>query len=395
MRAWLAVETAPFWACGHETRLRGFGERGACELLDLKRRGMADMNAVDEAWWRRYTTAAERLDQTAGMVALQRLVTAVDVDAPPSAVAVAGAARLQSARRVGLFAGSFNPLTLAHVALARAARREGRLDLVVWACAAVTVDKERVARASLPDRLAQMAAYVRRRQHDALVVLNHGLYVDEARALRTLLPQDAELTILLGFDKIVQIFDPRYYEDRDAALDALFAEARLLVAPRDGAGKTELDALLARPENRVYAEQVGFMPLRAEYARDSSTEARQCAAQEARPPDLADLLPPEGAALAGTTGAYRAAATPERDPYLLRQQWLQALQGESPRLLQRLPGLSTLVALTVRTDETGKALRRYLTTPKRGEVPIDVLVARARASASPDLSPAPRGPFAV
>src|SRR5689334_6133742 len=95
-----------------------------------------------------------------------------------------------STRRPGWwhFIGSFNPLTLAHVALARAARREGRLDLVVWAFAAVTVDKERVARASLPDRLAQMAAYVRRRQHDALVVLNHGLYVDEARALRTLLP---------------------------------------------------------------------------------------------------------------------------------------------------------------------------------------------------------------
>jgi nicotinic acid mononucleotide adenylyltransferase len=356
---------------------------------------MTVTSTVDEAWWRRYTAALGSLDQTAGMVELLRLVLAVDIDAPPSAVPVAGAARLARSRRVGLFAGSFNPLTLAHVALARAARREAQLDLVVWAFAAVTVDKERVARASLPDRLAQMAAYVRRRQHDALVVLNHGLYVDEARALRTLLPQDAELTILLGFDKIVQIFDPRYYEDRDAALDALFAEARLLVAPRDGAGKTELDALLARPENRVYAGRVGFMPLRAEYVHDSSTEARQHAAQETRPADLADLLPPEGAALAGATGAYRAAATPERDPYLLRQQWLHALQGEPLRLLQRLPGLSTLVALTLRTDESGRALRRYLNTPKRGEVPLDALVARALASASPDLSPASRGPFAV
>ncbi|HEV8193793.1 MAG TPA: hypothetical protein VGP82_20260 [Ktedonobacterales bacterium] len=342
---------------------------------------MTDTSPVDDAWWRSYRATEDYLEKTAALVTLQRLVSVVDVDAPPSTLPIAGGARLARSRQVGLFAGSFNPLTLAHIALARTARREAQLDLVVWAFAAVTVDKERVSRASLPDRLAQMAEYVRRRQGETLAVLNRGLYVDEARALRTLLPQDAELTILLGFDKIVQIFDPRYYEDRHAALDALFAEARLLVAPREGAGKAELDALLAKPENRHYAGRVGFLPLRAEYARDSSTEARQRAAQDTRPADLADLLPPEGAALACATSAYLAAANPERDPYLLRQAWLRALQREPPRLLRRLPMLSTLVELALRTDETGRALRRYLEMPTGGEVPIDALVDRASASA--------------
>jgi nicotinamide-nucleotide adenylyltransferase len=321
---------------------------------------MTDSGALDAAWQRRYAATADRLDQTVSMAALQRLVTDVDRGGPPEAVPVAGEARIRRARRAGLFAGSFNPLTLAHIALARAARREARLDLVVWAFAAVTVDKERVTRASLADRLAQMASYVRPRRGDALVVLNRGLYVDEARAIRTLLPSEAELTILVGFDKIVQIFDPRYYDDRDAALDALFAEAHLLVAPRDGAGRDELDELLARPENRRFAGRVGFVPLPAAYARDSSTDARQRAARGSQPSALADLLPPEGAALACATGAYLAAADPERDPYALRQAWLQALQHEPPRLLRRLPALSVLTALALRDDEDGRALRRAL-----------------------------------
>ncbi len=349
---------------------------------------MDDAESLNPVWWRRYTATATRLDRTFTMVRLQRLVDRVDLDGPPAAVPVAGEAQIRRARRVGLFAGSFNPLTLAHVALARAARRHARLDFIVWAFAAVTVDKERVARASLPDRLAQMAQYVGHRRSDALVVLNRGLYVDEARALRTLLPQNAELTILVGFDKIVQILDPRYYADRDAALDELFAEARLLVAPRDDAGQAELDALLAKPRNRRYADRVGILPLPDEYARDSSTEARQRAALEAQPAELADLLPPEGAALACATAAYRPSTNAKLDTYALRQAWLHALQAQPQRHIRRLPPLSALVGLALRADQVGIELRRYLSAPERNETALGELVERGMASAGLSLSPA-------
>ena len=46
--------------------------------------------------------------------------------------------------------------------------------------------------------------------------------------MTTVLPT-AELTLLVGYDKVVQILDPKYYDDRDAALHELFALARLLV----------------------------------------------------------------------------------------------------------------------------------------------------------------------
>src|SRR5579859_1194655 len=67
---------------------------------------------------------------------------------------------LQKSRRVGLLAGSFNPLTKAHVALAKAARAAGQLDTILWTLTVVTVDKEHVERASLVDRLLQMHAFV-------------------------------------------------------------------------------------------------------------------------------------------------------------------------------------------------------------------------------------------
>lgn len=289
----------------------------------------SEANQPSDAWQARYAAAQAMLASPAQMAVIGRMVAQVTDGAP--AVAVVGGARLLLARRVGMLAGSYNPLTRAHIALAEAARQTARLDAIVWACSAVTVNKEQVTRAGLPNRLAQLAAYLAATQsaalapppaqtqyagaqddhhanRDALVILNHGLYVEQAQALRTLLAIEAELTIIVGFDKVVQIFDPRYYADRAAALQALFAQARLLVAPRDGQGEAALAALLARHENQPYAPYVTYCPLAPEYATDSSSEARQIAAPLApaaiaASPELRRLLPPEGVALA-QTGAY-------------------------------------------------------------------------------------------
>ncbi len=226
----------------------------------------------------RYRAAAALLDDPAALARLARAAATVTASEEPCVAPLAGARRLRSARRVGLFAGSFNPLTRAHVTLVNAALRAADLDVVIWACAVASVDKERVERAALVDRLAQMRAFVAGRRRDALALLNRGLYVDEARAIRALLMPSADLLMLVGFDKIVQIFDHRYYADRDAALRELFSLASLLVAPRADDGAEALAALLARPENRPFATQVRYLDVPPTYARDSSTEARLLAA---------------------------------------------------------------------------------------------------------------------
>src|SRR5690348_3214322 len=207
---------------------------------------------------RRYHATVTLLDDCAQLARLAHTAADVVASDGPCAVALAGGRRLRAAMRVGVFAGSFNPLTRAHVALANAARRAAGLDALLWACAAASVDKERVERAALVDRLAQMCAFVAGRRREALALLNRGLYVDEARTLRALLAPSAELTLIVGYDKIVQIFDPKYYADRDTALRALFSLAHLLVAPREGEGASALAALLAQRENRPFARHVRY-----------------------------------------------------------------------------------------------------------------------------------------
>ena len=309
----------------------------------------------------RYRAAAALLDDPFALARLARAAATVTASEEPCVAPLAGVRRLRSARRVGLFAGSFNPLTRAHVTLVNAALRAADLDVVIWACAVASVDKERVERAALVDRLAQMRAFVTGRRRDALALLNRGLYVDEARAIRALLMPSADLLMLVGYDKIVQIFDHRYYTDRDAALRELFSLASLLVAPRADDGAEALAALLARPENRPFATQVRYLDVPPTYTRDSSTEARLLAARI--PPDeaaLARLLPPAGAALARQTGAYQPTDAAADDPYHLRARWLDALATMPPAITRRLPPLSALVRQTLADDARGDALRGWL-----------------------------------
>ncbi len=186
---------------------------------------------------------------------------------------------------LGLLPGSFNPPTLAHVGLARSGRAAG-LDAVAYVLAARTVDKEVVTGIPLLDRL-DLLRRLAADSDDGVLLLNRGLYVEIARAVTRV--TSARLTFLVGFDKIVQILDPRYYDDRDAALRDLFRLARILVAPRADTTFTDIDDLMARPENTPYREFVGPLDLEPGLRALSSTRVRRGAAAET-PPIVRDYL---------------------------------------------------------------------------------------------------------
>jgi len=166
---------------------------------------------------------------------LDEMIATLDATTTPTLIVLAGAERLRAARRVGVLAGSFNPPTLAHVQLAANACALAHLDVVLWSISRVTVDKEAVTHASLPQRLALLTALSESLPQMAVGFVNRGLYAEQAAALRLALPATDTISFIVGFDKIVQIVDRRYYADRDAALHDLFAAADLLVAPRDDA----------------------------------------------------------------------------------------------------------------------------------------------------------------
>jgi nicotinamide-nucleotide adenylyltransferase len=320
---------------------------------------------------RRYEAACERLENAWRLARLALAADRLRTSETPKAVIIAGKSQVERALRVGLFPGSFNPLTHAHVAMANAARRAASLDVLLWGVALASIDKERVQRAALPDRLAQLQAFVAGRRGHAAILLNRGLYVDQATATRALLRQDADLHVVVGFDKIVQIFDPHYYDDRTSALDTLFSLTRFLVAPRAGDGEDALNVLLSRPENRDYAKRVAYLSLPPQFATDSSTEAREMLACGADDAALAKLLPPEGLALAHCTGAFAASEdVAVADDYALRQRWIEILAGGPPQLVKKLPSLSTLVEMTRRDDRRGHALQNWLASP--GHIPVIV-----------------------
>jgi nicotinamide-nucleotide adenylyltransferase len=221
-------------------------------------------------------------------------IAALDATGVPALTVVAGVERLRQARHVGILSGSFNPPTLAHAALATGALQAGQLDAVIWTISRVTVDKETVTRAPLEDRLIALTALMETRSHDAVALVNRGLYVDQIDAIRAALSHIAQITFIIGFDKIVQIVDPHYYANRDAALDELFSRADILVAPRDGDTESDLSALFALPENRRWAGSVRYLPLDPTLRDFSSSHARQRIDQHQ---SIDSLVPPEALAL--------------------------------------------------------------------------------------------------
>jgi nicotinamide-nucleotide adenylyltransferase len=219
--------------------------------------------------------------------ALERLVELLDTSGPIEARLVLGLPAAAGSGRIGLLPGSFNPPTDAHVALA-AAGRAARLDAVVYVLSKVTVNKEQVSGIQLADRL-ELLRRIAEPTKDGVAFANRGLYVDLVGALRRVLPRAQELVFLVGFDKIVQIFDPRYYDDRDAALTVLFERASFFVAPRGEADERDLAVLLNERANRRFRDRVRAVQLPEEYREASSTRVRRGEAEDV-PAVVADYL---------------------------------------------------------------------------------------------------------
>jgi nicotinic acid mononucleotide adenylyltransferase len=202
----------------------------------------------------------------------------------------------------GLLAGTFNPFTRAHAALAVAGHRAG-CPLVVLAMAPVSLAKEGLERAHPVDRLDWVAAWARRHPWAVVAAASHPLLVDMAEALGR--AAGGEVALLLGADKAAQLVEPRWYEDPAAAMARLDRAATLLVAERAG-HPAPASPLRAAP-----------LPTAAWVPERSATQARAAAAAGL---PLDDLVPAAVARRVERTGAYAPG-----DTYLVRMRELDAL----------------------------------------------------------------------
>ena len=208
---------------------------------------------------------------------IQSLLEQLDPQGPPQALVVPGSP--SPGGKIIVFPGSFNPPTLAHIALLKQAWQYARVQGPMHIYAALSThvtDKEGVQRPLLLDRINLLETVLRKHvRHTGIMLFNRGLYVEQAEAVHNAFSQVSKLFFLIGFDKIVQIFDPHYYKDREVSLKKLFDMAEFLVAPRGEAGVDAISMLLDRPENRQYAEHVHMLSLSAAYRDISSTRIRQ------------------------------------------------------------------------------------------------------------------------
>lgn len=132
--------------------------------------------------------------------------------------------------RLGVFPGSFNPLTVAHLALADAALRH--VDEVVFVLPRVFPHKN-YRRASFEDRIEMLRLATAEAPAFSVAASDGGLFLEIARECRDAYGASAKLSFLCGRDAAERIVGWDYGRP-DAAAEML-REFDLLVAARDGA----------------------------------------------------------------------------------------------------------------------------------------------------------------
>jgi hypothetical protein len=127
---------------------------------------------------------------------------------------------------VGVFPGSFNPPTVAHLAIAEAALRAHRLERILLSVSHTALAKEHVDHPRFEDRIAVLEESVSHAERIGVRVTEHQLLADIA---------DGFDVLVLGADKWHQIQDPAWYggdpAERDRVIGGLPTVA---VVPRDG-----------------------------------------------------------------------------------------------------------------------------------------------------------------
>ncbi len=125
----------------------------------------------------------------------------------------------------GAFPGSFNPPTVAHLAIAEAARTQHGLDTVDLVVSRRALAKEEVEHPRFEHRVEIVRRSIAAYPWLDLVVTEAQLLVDIARGYDLL---------IVGADKWAQIHEPRWYASPEARRRALRLLPPTTIVPRSG-----------------------------------------------------------------------------------------------------------------------------------------------------------------
>lgn len=194
-----------------------------------------------------------------------------------------------SGRRLGVFASSFNPPTIAHVELIRRASEAFSLDETLALAGNANADKMSYE-CPLEDRVAMMQLAFADDDRTSIGISSHAFYVDMIDALARVYEPRSDLHFIVGFDTFERVLDlndqytgryHRGFNSREQALEYLFERSTFVVAARAGAGLDRIKALVER-EQVMLRDRVLYLDFPSELGDLSATEVRnRCRSGEA------------------------------------------------------------------------------------------------------------------
>ncbi len=176
-------------------------------------------------------------------------------------------------RKLGIFSGSFNPLTVAHIEMIEAAQKKYELEEVLLILARANVDKG-VFGLSLADRLSMLKLYAANREDFSVAACSHGKFIEKIEALKPVYPLGTHFSFIVGYDTFIRLFDPKYYTDLHGALEALFDQCRFIVANRQNYDAGAVKRVMDDPDYQRYAGRIDLIELPHFFAEISSTDIR-------------------------------------------------------------------------------------------------------------------------
>jgi nicotinic acid mononucleotide adenylyltransferase len=189
---------------------------------------------------------------------------------------------------LGVYPGSFNPPTAAHLAVAASARRQAGLERVDLAMSRLALGKSDTVRPCFEDRLTVLREVAASRPWLGVVVTDAQLIADIAAGYDV---------VIMGADKWAQVMDPAWYGSDRARDEAVARLPRVLVAAR-------------APFPARSSAQVEWLDVPEEHLDVSSTAART---------GRRELMVPEAARFDEETGAWS-----EPDRY---ERWAATMRG--------------------------------------------------------------------
>ena len=172
------------------------------------------------------------------------------------------------AGRIGVYPGSFNPPTIAHLAIAKAAREAHGLVCVDLTVSRVALAKEHVEHPPFDVRIAALEMVVAINEGLGLVITDKQLIADIAEGYDV---------VIMGADKWHQVMDPIFYGDSERARDE--AVARLPTI-----------ALVPRPPHEI--PDALKLDIAEQHNHVSSTGIREDGRLEWIAPGAADIYAP-------------------------------------------------------------------------------------------------------